>query len=210
MSNKNISRQTLLRLPVYYSYLKSLPENSPENISSSAIAEALGINHVLVRKDLGSIRCSGRPRIGYPTESLINNLEHFLGFNDTANAVLVGAGSLGRALLSYDGFREYGLNIVAAFDINEKIIGSTINGKNILSIKDLMRFCTRLDIKMGIITVPAKSAQDVCDLMIVSDIKAVWNFSPVHLQVPEGVLVKNENMAYSLSMLSKHLKKSCR
>ena len=113
--SQGVSKQTLQRLPVYLSYLKGLRE-APKYISATAIAEALNMNHVVVRKDLASISSSGRPKVGYVREDLIYELEGFLGYDNTQDAVLVGAGQLGKALLAYDGFVEYGLNILAGFD----------------------------------------------------------------------------------------------
>lgn len=115
MPSRSVSKQTLQRLPMYLSYLKSM-QGAAKYISATAIAEALNMNHVVVRKDLASISSSGRPKVGYVREGLIQELEIFLGYDNTQDAVLVGAGQLGKALLAYSGFVEYGLNIVAAFD----------------------------------------------------------------------------------------------
>jgi redox-sensing transcriptional repressor len=176
------------------------------NISATTIAEALGLNDVQVRKDLSSISSGGRPKIGYITENLIFDIEQFLGYDDADSAVIIGAGNLGHALLSYEGFSEYGLDIVAAFDTDEDIVGKVINDKQVLSTEKLKDLCSRLKIKIGIITVPFFAAQDVCDALVESGVLAIWNFAPVHLNVPENVLVKNENMACSLAVLSKHLR----
>ena len=118
---------------------------------------------------------------------------------------MIGAGKLGRALLGYSGFSEYGLNIVAAFDANPQLVGQTESAKPILPLSELERVCCKQKIYIGIITVPAAHAQEVCDLLIANGIKAIWNFAPVHLDVPHGILVQNENMATSLAVLSKHL-----
>jgi len=118
---------------------------------------------------------------------------------------LVGAGSLGKALLSYSGFENYGLNIVAAFDIDKEKVRTRINDKEVLPVEEMENICRRLNIHIGIITVPAQYAQDVCDKLIASGILAIWNFAPVHLSTPEGILVRNENMAASLAILSHHL-----
>lgn len=158
-----------------------------------------------MRKDLALVSCKGRPKTGYAIDHLIADITSFLGYDNVDEALLVGAGHLGKALLSYKGFDEYGLNIVAAFDINENIIGSTVNEKQILHINNIKNFCSQLKVCIGIIAVPAESAQQVCDILIESGILAVWNFSPVHLKVPDHILVQNENMATSLAVLSKHL-----
>ncbi len=206
MGIQNISRQTLQRLPGYLSYLKSLPDSGPKCISATVIAEALGLNHVVVRKDLAAVSGSGRPKIGYVRLELIGELEAFLGYDNLEDAVLVGAGRMGRALMAYDGFQQYGLNIVAAFDSDPGLAYTEAEGKKILPMEKLGDLCRRMGIHMGIITVPGPSAQAVCDLLTDSGVLAIWNFSNVHLDVPEGVLVQNENLAVSLAILSNHLK----
>ncbi len=205
MNRKEISKSVLKRLPSYLAYLKSLPEGSNVNISATALANALNMGEVQVRKDLAMVSDGGRPKVGYLRESLIQDIEQFLGYNNTTDAVLIGAGKLGRALLGYKGFDAYGLNIVAAFDSKPGLEGETESGKPIYPISRLSAFCRENNILMGIITVPAESAQAVCDQLIASGIKAVWSFAPVHLEVPANILVQYENMATSLAVLSMHL-----
>ena len=202
-----ISVQTLKRLPVYLNYLKSLDREKTKIISSPIIAKALGLNEVQVRKDLAAIKSGGRPRTGYLLEKLIGDLDEFLGYGNVNEAVLAGAGHLGRALLSYQGFSSYGLNIVVGFDVDETVIGTEIGGKRILHTDKLVSLCKRMHVNIGIIAVPAAHAQEVCDLMVEAGILAVWNFAPVKLTVPDHILVQNEDMASSLAVLSKHLKK---
>ena len=202
---KEISRATLKRLPTYLSYLKALPSEASANISATALAAGLHMGEVQVRKDLALVSDGGRPKIGYNREHLIADLEQFLGYGNSNDAVLIGAGKLGRALLGYGGFAEYGLNIVAAFDANDTLIGTTNGGKPIMHLSRLGEVCQRYKIKIGIITVPAEYAQGVCDLLIENGILAIWNFAPKHLNVPDGILVQNENMAASLALLCKHL-----
>ena len=202
---QKISNSVLKRLPVYLSYLKSLPEDAPENISATTLAAALNMGEVQVRKDLALVSDGGRPKIGYQRLGLVEDIEQFLGYDNTNDAVLIGAGKLGRALLGYSGFAEYGLNIVAAFDENDAIIGTSKSGKPIMHLSRLGEICRREQIKIGIITVPAEQAQGVCDLLISNGILAIWNFAPKHLNVPDHILVQNENMAASLALLCKHL-----
>ena len=206
MVNRSISKQTLLRLPLYLNYLKQFGENQPEHISATTISEALRLNHVVVRKDLASVSTAGKPKIGYKTADLIAELEAFLGYNDVDDAIIVGAGKLGKALLTYKGFRDCGMNIVAAFDIDEELDDDDYGGKRILPMDKLMDLCERMRVRIGIITVPAENAQAICNLLIESGILAIWNFAPVHLEVPDGVLVHNENLAASLALLSKQLR----
>lgn len=203
MERKEISKAVLKRLPGYLAYLKSLPEDASPYMSATTLANALGMGEVLVRKDLAMVSSGGRPKIGYMREGLIEDISQFLGYDNTTDAVLVGAGKLGQALLGYSGFGAYGLNILAAFDANAA--KATTDGKQIYPMDMLENFCASHKVLMGIITVPAGFAQQVCDQMIACGIKAIWNFAPVHLDVPDNILVQNENMATSLAVLSMHL-----
>ncbi len=202
-NSQQVSLNTLQRLPRYLNYLKSL--DPCENVSSTEIAKALGLNDVQVRKDLSSVSSGGRPKVGYNVSALSGDLKEFLGYNAIKGAIIVGTGNLGRALMSYRGFSEYGLKIIAGFDSNPALVGCTVDGKEIHSLDTLADFCRDNGIKIGVITTPASSAQSVCDMLVSAGIKAIWNFAPVHIYVPDGVLVQNENMACSLSLLSKHL-----
>ncbi len=204
MEHKEISKAVLKRLPGYLAYLKSLPEGTATYISATALANALGMGEVQVRKDLAQVSDGGRPKIGYLRENLIDDISRFLGYDNTTDAILVGAGKLGQALMGYSGFSAYGLNVLAAFDIAPSAT-HTDEGKPIYPLSELENFCKTNNVLMGIITVPAQQAQGVCDLLIKNGIKAVWNFAPAHLDVPANILVQNENMATSLAVLSMHL-----
>lgn len=205
MEEKKVSKSVLKRLPGYLAYLKSLPEDSSANISATTLANALGMGEVQVRKDLANVSDGGRPKIGYHRDSLIADIEQFLGYDNTTDAVLIGAGKLGRALMGYSGFEEYGLNIQAAFDI-APTAEKTEDGHPIYPIAKLEHFCKVHKVLMGIITVPAEYAQETADRLIACGVKAIWNFAPVHLDVPHQILVQNENMATSLAVLSVHLR----
>ena len=205
VQRKEISKSVLKRLPGYLAYLKNMPEDAPAHISATALAGALGMGEVQVRKDLALVSDGGRPKIGYLRSALVEDIEQFLGYDNTTDAIIVGAGKLGCALLGYEGFAEYGLNIVAAFDSDDVLIGTSKSGKPIMHMSRLEEFCQKHKICIGIITVPAEYAQGVCDRLISTGIQAIWNFAPKHLDVPDGILVQSENMAASLALLSKHL-----
>ena len=204
MNGYSIPKATLGRLPQYLEYLRSLPEIR-RTISATAIAKALSLGDVQVRKDLASVCGAGKPKIGYETDKLITDIEIHLGYERLTNAVLVGAGKLGKALLDYDGFEDFGVKIVAGFDRNETVL--TKGTKDILPIRDIEVYCREHDVKLGIITVGQGSAQDVCDKLVESGIKAIWNFAPVTLKVPNGVLLKQENLALSLAYLKGQISK---
>lgn len=204
MERKEISKSVLKRLPGYLSYLKSIPDGGSPYISATALANALGMGEVQVRKDLAMVSDGGRPKIGYNRVALIDDIEQFLGYDNTTDAVLIGAGKLGQALLGYSGFEKYGLNILAAFDANPDL-KQTDEGKPIYHIDQLESFCKLNKVLMGIITVPAPHAQKVAERLVANGIKAIWNFAPTHLDVPPHILVQYENMATSLAVLSMHL-----
>ena len=205
MTNKGISKQTIERLMLYANYLRSLPNDGPATISATIIAEHLGLNQVVVRKDLAEVSDGGRPKIGYITSHLLADIEHALGYDNVNSAVLVGAGNLGRALMSYDGFKNYGVEIVLALDSNPRLAGKTFGNVTVMPMDKLENLLDRMKLHIGIITVPANAAQAVCDRLTACGIKAIWNFAPTQLLVPADTMVRNENMAVSLSMLSQHL-----
>ena len=204
MEAKKISKSVLKRLPGYLTYLKSLPEEEGAHISATALANALGMGEVQVRKDLAMVSDGGRPKIGYLRSALIDDIEQFLGYDNTTDAVLIGAGKLGQALLDYQGFDEFGLNILAAFD-SRPDKDRTDSGKPVYHISRLPQFCRTNKVLMGIITVPGEAAQEVADQLIACGIKAIWTFAAARLDVPKNILVQYENMATSLAVLSVHL-----
>ena len=203
---KPIPEPTLRRLPIYYQYLKKMQADKQSgNISCTKIGNDLNILPIQVRKDLAITDVVGKPKLGYSVEELIGTIEDFLGWNNTTEAYLVGAGNLGAALLGYQGFREYGLDIIAAFDADENKVGTEIRGKKIIHVKKLPEMIRRMGIKIGILTVPAYCAQELADNMVSAGIHAIWNFSPVKVIVPPEVIVQHENLASSLVVLSKKL-----
>jgi redox-sensing transcriptional repressor len=161
---------------------------------------------IQVRKDLESIGAKGRPKIGYSKDMLEKLIAVTLGYENVSEAFLVGVGNLGKALLSYKMFEEYGLDIIAGFDNNTDLIGLKINDKPIFGINKFKELTDRMKIQIGIITVPAQETQWVADMMIEAGIEAIWNFAPVHIKVPKHVIIQNVNMASSLAVLSNKLK----
>ncbi len=205
MEAKTLTTQMIKRLPLYLCFLKSLPKERAANISATTIAHELRLNDVQVRKDLAQVSGGGRPKVGYVLQELIRDLEHCLGYDNVQSAVLIGTGSFGQALLAYEGFLDYGMDIIAAFDEEENLQNTDNHMNKILPLSKLPGVCSRMKIKIGIIAVDSRMAQKACDMLVDCGIKAIWNFSSVHLQVSEQILVKNENLASSLAILSNHL-----
>lgn len=205
-TTKAIPEPTLRRLPIYYQYLKRIQsEKKSEYISCTQIGNELNILPIQVRKDLEITEASGRPKLGYGINNLLSNIEDFLGWNNTTEAYLVGVGNLGSALLGYQGFKEYGLHIIAAFDVDESKSGKEIQGRMVFPVSKLHDMIKRMGIKIGILTVPAHSAQNLANTMVEAGIHAIWNFSPVKIMAPQDVIVQHENLASSLVVLSKKL-----
>lgn len=204
--NQNVPKPTLQRLPNYLKYLRMISDTEIQTISATNIANALMLNEVQVRKDLAFVmKGTGRPKTGYTVKELIDGIGNFLGYGNKKHALLAGAGHLGTALLSYKGFENYGLDIIAAAETDSKLIGTDVNSKPIIAFDDITSFCMKNNVHIGIITVPSCNAQEVCDRMIESGILAIWNFSNIHLKVPAEIMVQNEDMASSLAVLSTFL-----
>ena len=207
MERSNVTKATLGRLPQYLQFLNGLPPGQYDHISATTIARMLSLGEVQVRKDLAAVSGLGKPKVGYRTSELIKDLEDALGCKKLTPAILVGAGKLGRALLDYNGFEEYGVQITAAFDCNEQVLRMNNTSKEILPISSLKKYCSENGIRIGIITVGSGSAQDVCDQMLEAGITAIWNFAPCQLKVPDNVLVEQENLALSLAHLNSQISK---
>ena len=193
--DKKMPKSVKARLPIYLHYLKSLEADGVPTISSAAIAAAQGLGEVQVRKDLAMVSGSGKPKIGYFVGELASHIENALG------VIIVGAGKLGKALLCYDGFEEFGLDIMAAFDQDESKTGVT-HDKPVYPISEIKDFCKTHAVKIGVIAVPEKAAEETLALLIDCGVKAIWNFAPVRLKAENGVKIKNENMAAALAVLS--------
>ncbi len=200
---KEISKATLARMPLYLHFLQEESSKGAQYISSTVIAQNISVSSVLVRKDLALVSSeAGRPRLGFAISRLIVDIEKFLGYDNLSDAIIVGAGGLGRAFLCYEGFKSNGLNIVAAFDISPKLIGTRVAEKEILPLSALPAFVKEHKIKIGVITVPKVAAQEVLNEMIDAGIEAVWNFAPAPLRVPKHIILKTEDLAASLAMLA--------
>lgn len=199
------SLPAIKRMPMYLRELRRMSQETA-NASASRVAELLGLEAIVVRKDLELAGVQGRAGIGYPIQDLILGIEDLLGWNNTSDAVLVGAGSLGTAILGYSGFASYGVNVVCAFDIDPNKVDGVMNEKPVLPLAKLTDLVARMHVRMGIITVPKEHAQAVADLMVESGIRAIWNFAPIKLSVPDSVVVQNEDLAEGLAVLSVKLK----
>ena len=201
----SVSEPTSRRLPVYHRVLAVLRNEGVETVSCTRIARALDLDPTQVRKDLAVTGITGKPKVGYDLIDLVRCIESFLGWNNVTEAFLVGTGNLGAALLGFDGFRRYGMRIVAAFDADEMKVGTVIHGCDVLHVSKLSDLSTRMSIQIGVLTTPAEVAQKTADAMVAGGIRAIWNFTPTHLEVPENVIVENQDLSVGLAVLSHRL-----
>jgi redox-sensing transcriptional repressor len=191
----------------YSRFLAELTAGGPvDTVTSAQIAEALDIDPTQVRKDLGAIGLQGMGRVGYEVCEVCRAIRTVLGFDQQYEAVLVGVGQLGSALLTYSGFARYGLEIVAAFDKDERKVGRTIAGCSVKPTKELTAFIKRRKIRLAILTTPVEVSQKMVDRVVAAGVQAIWNFTPGRLTAPEGVLVRNEHISMGLSEIAYHLK----
>lgn len=203
MKEQVISKATLARMPLYLHLLQEENSKGRKYISSTSIAQTISVSSVLVRKDLELVSSeAGRPRLGFAISRLIVDIEKFLGYDTVTDAIVVGAGGLGRAFLGYEGFKNNGLNVLAAFDVDSRLIGTSVAAKPILAMKKLKSFVTEHNVKIGIVTVPKAAAQEVVDKMVDAGIQAVWNFAPAPVRVPKHIVLKTEDLAASLAILA--------
>jgi len=199
---KSIPEPTLRRLPKYVHLLNRLKNKNVNLISSNSIADELGLDSIKVRKDLTATGIIGKPKIGYELNELLNALNQTLNWNKNIDAFLVGAGSLGSAIIGYKNFASYGLNIIAAFDNDPSKIGTIVNGIEILPIEKLAEMISRMNINIGVLTVPPEVAQHTAEIIIEAGIAAIWNFAPIHLKVSKEIIVENTQLSHSLGVLT--------
>lgn len=203
---------TVRRLPRYLQLLRELPGLEERHLSATWFAERLDLDPIQVRKDLACTGASGTPRKGFAADELCTAILEVLGWNNRYDAFLIGAGNLGSALLGYDGFREMGLNIVAAFDTNPQKTGTIIHGHKILPVSKLPDLAARLHIRLAVLTVDRASAQECFELAVDAGIRGIWNFAPVQLSVPaelrNEVVIQSENLAAGLALLSFRLQQT--
>ncbi len=200
-----IPEPTLRRLPGYLSYLKALRANNIEYVASGQIAANFKMDSTLVTKDLSYTGIKGRTKIGYEVEKLMETIIIFLDFNKHEQAFLFGAGNLGKALIKYQGLRSYGLNIIAGFDNDPNVINTLVNDIKIYPNDEFRDLSRKLNVRLGIITTPDAKAQEIADLMVAWGIKAIWNFTPQSIKVPDNIIVENTSVYSDLAVILNRL-----
>ena len=200
-----VPEPTLRRLPWYLSNIKLMKEKGEQYVSSTQISKEINIDASQIAKDLSYVNISGRTRVGYNIDALIEVLESFLGFTNMHKAFLFGVGSLGAALLRDSGLHHFGLEIVAAFDVNPELVGKDLNGIPIFHSGDFVAKMKEYDVNIGVLTVPINIAQEITDKMVDGGIKAVWNFTPFRIRVPENIVVQNTSLYAHLAVMFNRL-----
>lgn len=194
------------RLPKYHRYLEELLNEGREKISSQQLGEIVGVSAPQLRQDLNYFGNFGQQGYGYNVKKLYNSLAEVMGIQQKSNMVLVGVGNVGQALVNSKDFEKRGFYLSAIFDTNPKLIGLEINGLVVKDVVELKDYIAENDINIGVITVPASSAQEVANKMIKAGIKGIWNFSPVDLKTPPTIQVENEHLTEGLLRLSFKIK----
>ena len=200
-----VPEPTLRRLPWYLSNIKLMKEKGEQYVSSTQISKEINIDASQIAKDISYVNISGRTRVGYNIDALIEVLESFLGFTNMHKAFLFGVGSLGAALLRDSGLHHFGLEIVAAFDVNPELVGKDLNGIPIFHSDDFEAKMKEYDVNIGVLTVPINIAQEITDKMVDGGIKAVWNFTPFRIRVPENIVVQNTSLYAHLAVMFNRL-----
>jgi redox-sensing transcriptional repressor len=206
ISQLHLPEPALRRLPWYLSYAKLALERGETTISSTQIAKDIGVEASMVAKDLSYINITGKTRVGYSTFTLIEVIETFLGFTETHKAFLFGVGRLGGSLLQDNGLRQFGLEIIAAFDVKYELSGTNINHIPIHHIDRMNELKQQTGVNIGILTVPINQAQEVADMMIQADFKAIWNFTPIRIRVPNNIVVQNTSIYAHLAVMFNRLR----
>ncbi len=194
------------RMPAYLQLLRVLQMQGHETVSGTVLASVHHLEPVIVRKDLAMTGAAGMPRVGFRITELIQAIEKFLGWDQQTKAVLIGAGNLGRALLGYQGFQDYGLRIMGAFDSDPRVVGQWMHGRKVQPMDQLARFVKKSGVILGVLTVPVEAAQETANLMVQAGIRGIWNFTPVKLVLPETILIQKEDLAEGLAVLSHRLR----
>lgn len=205
-----ISKATIDRLPLYFRTLRQIQQEGTEIISSEELGRRIGVTPEQIRKDLASFGEFGKKGVGYFVRELIRNIGEILGLHRNWNIAIVGVGHLGWALANYRNFASLGFNLAAVFDIDPAKIGQVIGGVEIAAIDRLEDIARERNIHIGVITVPAQSAQDVADRLVAAGVRGIWNFAPIKLNVPDNVRLVSEDLSVGLSSISYYLSRQWR
>lgn len=199
------SEPTLRRLPWYLAYVSLLRSRNIEYVSSTSIAKDINVDASQIAKDLSVLGIKGKTRIGYEVCALESALREFLGFSCSHNAVMIGVGSLGSALIADTGLERFGLNIVAGFDINPDVVGTTIKNVPIFHIDELPSRVAAYRAGIAIVAVPVEVAQQTADRAVDAGVRALWNFTPFRILARPGIVIQNTSIYAHLAVMYNRL-----
>jgi redox-sensing transcriptional repressor len=200
-----VPEPTLRRLPWYLAYAQLVLKDGETYLSSTQIAKNIAVDASMVAKDLSFVQITGKTRVGYDVKELVDVLEKFLGFTNSHKAFLFGVGSLGGALMHDNGLEQFGLEIAAGFDVKHELTGTSINRVPIHHFDRFKELQKKTGINIGILTVPVDKAQEVAEVMVEGGIKAIWNFTPYRIRVPERIVVQNTSIYAHLAVMFNRL-----
>ena len=199
---RKIADSTVRRLSLYLRFLEEFDEQGTATISSTALAQRGGTTSAQVRKDLSFFGSFGKRGLGYSVPELLRRLREILGLDRTYRVAMIGAGKIGSAMVQYRGFRQRGFQIVAIYDRDPKKIGGQWNGLAVRDVALLEVDLARDPVDIAVLVTPADAAQGVTDRLVRCGVKAILNFAPVQLSLPDDILAKNVNLALDLEALS--------
>ncbi len=206
VQKKKIPQMTITRLAQYLNCLSLLPREHYKEISSKELAEKIGLKPTVIRQDFHHFGGFGQAGYRYKVPNLIEGLERILGLDQKQNVIIIGVGHLGQALANYRNFDKLGLKLVGLFDVNPRLIGITIRDVRVRDIDEIPQVVARENVHIGIITTPAEAAQSTANLLIESNVRGIWNFSPMNVSGPEHVVIQNEHLSVGMMTLSYQLK----
>jgi redox-sensing transcriptional repressor len=206
LMSEKISRAVIKRLPKYHRYLKDLLDKDVKRISSKELSEIMGFTASQIRQDLNNFGGFGQQGYGYNVEELFSEIGRILGLVSNYKTIIIGAGNLGQALANYSSFEKFGFNLQAMFDLNPRLIGMKIHDVEVLDIEKIDKYLEKENIDIAYICTNRDAAQNVSEKLINNGIKAIWNFAPIDLKVPEGIIVENVHLIEDLFTISYFLK----
>lgn len=200
-TRETLPEPTLRRLPWYLAYVKMLSTQNVDYVSSTQIAKEINVDASQIAKDLSYLNIRGKTRIGYGVRMLVRELDDFLGFRRKHSAFMIGVGSLGGALVQDVGLEQFGLNIVAGFDVSPTVVGKKLNGVPVYDMSELAKRQKQLDVNIAVLCVPAEHAQEAADTAIDSGLKALWNFTPIRIKAPANIVIQNTSIYAHLALM---------
>lgn len=199
---KSIPMIIVKRLIKYHGYLHDILNKGVSAVSSERIGRKLGFTPTQVRQDLCAFGCFGQPGYGYNVAELYSQISEILSTNKEKEVVIIGAGNIGQAIANYKSFLKLGLKIEGIFEANQNMVGLKVGDTQVYDVRHLQRFLMHNQVEIGVICVPAESAQSICDILVSEGVKGIWNFAPIDLITPEDVIVENVHLSSSLLTLT--------